>query len=175
MLVVPDLQPAFTKWDFGSCAALLSRLWWWGTSRLSQLSQVALARGIEWRLVARPSRWAAPLVTEDVDPFRHVDFAKQALHPALFHSAFGDTAVFAMEFSGLLGSDIVRWRRLIIEEISELKDELEEAAIAWLESLPPHGKIAYKAGACPNVPLLFHIGALFHSPDDVTDGFRMFG
>ena len=154
---------------------------WWGTSRLSQLSQVALARGIEWRFVARPSRWAAPLVTEEVDPFRHVHLAKQALHPALFHSALDDTAVFAMEFSGLLGSDIVRWRRLIIEEIFELKDELEEATIEWLESLLPHGKIAYKAGACPNVPLLLHIGVLFHYTnvrnlmDDVTAGFRMFG
>ena len=152
---------AFIKWDLGSFAALRSRLWWWGTSRLSQLSQVAVARGIEWGVVARPAPWVEPLVMEDVDPFRHLDLAKQAHHPALFHSALDDTDVFAVEFFGLLGSDIVRWRRLIIAEITKLKDELDEVTAAWLESLPPHGKIACKADACPNVPLLLNIGLLF--------------
>ena len=89
---------------------------------------------------------------EDVDPFRHLDLAKQVHHPALFHSALDDTAVFAVEFSGLLGSDIVRWRRLIVAEITELKDELDEVTAAWLESLPPHGKIAARLTLAP----MFH-------------------
>ena len=52
-----------------------------------------------------------------------------------------------------VGADLARWRRLIVEEIRTLKEELVEETEKWLEHLPDHGKVAYKSKMFPNVPL----------------------
>ena len=125
-----------------------------GTSRLSQLSQVALGPAIQVGGAFGYGGCGIPFAML-ISPNKQF-----TQHSSTLHSM----TLLSSPWNSLVCWDriIVRWRRLIIEEVSELKDELEEATIAWLESLLPHGKIAYKAGACTNVPLLLHIGVLFH-------------
>ena len=153
------------------------KIWWWGTSRLQQLSLVLGARGVVWNFAAKPWKEATSLVSEDVSPFQHIVLAKNAQHPTLAHVALDDTAVFAIEFRESLGFDLVRWRRIILDEVSEIRTELETETNQWLAELPAHGKIVYLNRACPNVPLLRHLGQLINYPniehlmEDISSGF----
>ena len=61
--------------------------------------------------------------------------------------------------------DVIRWRRIIIHEVAQIKEHLVDDTRAYLNQLPPHGKETYEGRICPNVPLLRHIGQLSHDPN----------
>ena len=70
---------------------------------------------------------------------------------------------------------------MVLDEIDELRSDLENETAKWFSQLPPHGQAAYKSGSGPNVPLLLHVGRLLNYPgievlmEDVTKGFVLFG
>ena len=61
--------------------------------------------------------------------------------------------------------DVIRWRRIIIHEVAQIKEHLVDDTRAYVNQLPPHGKETYEGRICPNVPLLRHIGQLSHDPN----------
>ena len=61
---------------------------------------------------------------EEMYPVLHHAKANRARHPTLAHHALDDSAVFAFEVRVLLDVDVVRWRRLVLDELMELRNDL---------------------------------------------------
>ena len=117
----------------------MSRLFWWGTSRLEQIAQLLRVRGVSFRFAPRTSLRAHVTVSEEIDPQRHIELAKMAHHSVLSPTPLDDSAQFACELLLSLGFNVVNWRREILLEIRELR-MIEEELVEWWETLPPHGQ-----------------------------------
>ena len=152
-----------------------------GRSRLQQLAQLVKARGVCFAFAPRPTKNLPPEVSEQIDPHTHLQSALSARHPLFAHALIDPSAEFAVELQETLGSDLSRWRRLVLDEIKELKEECLEETSSWFRQLPPHGRIAYQDRVFPNVPLLRRLGEIIGFPGldellrDISSGFCLLG
>ena len=154
---------------------------WWGRSRLQQLAQLVKARGVCFAFAPRPTKNLPPEVSEQIGPHTHLQSALSARHPLFAHALIDPSAEFAVELQETLGSDLSRWRRVVLDEIKELKEECQEETSSWFRQLPPHGRISYQDRVFPNVPLLRRLDEVIGFPGldqllrDLSSHFSLLG
>ena len=156
-------------------------IFWWERSRLQQLAQLVKARGVCFALAPRPTKNLHLEVSEQIVPHTHLQSALSARHPLFAHALIDPSAEFAVELQETLGSDLSRWRRLVLDEIIELKEECLEETSSWFRQLPLHGRITYQDRVFTNVPLLRRLGEIIGFPGldellrDIPSGFCLLG
>ena len=164
----------------GTLAATPTELDPFGSSWLRRVCAAAQAFNIKYECRPLPHSNTTRSVLEDTDPMTHAAEALSQIYPMRRAWDPDDTIKFAIHMQVLWGHKLPEIRRAVIDEIKQLKDDMEGQIDEWLNSLAPDIREGYGEGALCG-PLFFRLLRMVDFPDadqlehDCTNGFNLVG
>ncbi len=94
-----------------------------------------------------------PLIPVTASAQQHILLARSTAHPATVHHSLEDSLQYALFMQMHMGPTTEQWRESIINDLTDLIQEVREDSDLWMQQLPEHVQRAYCHGKSRHDPV----------------------